>query len=159
MKTENIKISVACLEDLQEILYLQKQAFRTEAELHGNYDIEPLKQTYESILSDFNTYVFLKAECEGQIIGSVKYRELDDRVWIGKLIVDINYRRQGLGKRLLVEVEKVHPKAGKFHLLTAASSTHNIRLYESLGYQVCRQYQDTTQANLIMVEMAKTGNQ
>jgi len=158
MKNENIKISTAHLEDLAEILHLQKRAFITEAEMHGNYDIEPLTQTYESILSDFNSYVFLKAMCGDKIIGSVKYRVLEDKVWIGKLIVDIECRRQGLGRRLLKEVEKANPESEKFQLFTAATSTHNIRLYESVGYHVYRQYQDNKQSDLLMVEMIKIRN-
>ncbi len=155
MEKENINISAAGIADLEEILRLQKQAFITEAESHGNYDIEPLRQTYESILSDFDTCLFLKAVSGGKIIGSVKYKVLDDRVWIGKLIVDPGYRRRGLGRRLLAEVEKANPDAKKFQLFTAASSTHNIHLYESVGYKVCRQYQDDEQAGFLMVEMEK----
>jgi ribosomal protein S18 acetylase RimI-like enzyme len=152
---ENITISAAIKADLKEILHLQKQAFITEAELHGNYDIEPLRQTYESILSDFDPCRFLKAVSGGKIIGSVKYRALDDKVWIGKLMVDTGYRGRGLGKRLLAEVEKANPGAKKFQLFTAASSAHNIRLYESVGYSVCRHYQDDTQGGFLMVEMEK----
>ncbi len=155
MNIENINISTACSEDLEEILRLQKRAFQTEAEAHGNYDIEPLKQTYESILSDFNTHVFLKAVYKGEIIGSVKYRVWNDRVWIGKLIVNINNRGQGLGKRLLAEVERNNSGAKRFQLSTAASSLHNIRLYESAGYQICREYEDETQGGFSMVEMEK----
>ncbi len=153
--SNNIRIEPARIDDLNEILLLQKEAFRTEAEWHGNYDIEPLKQTYDSILSDFTTYIFLKATDGDKIIGSVKYRVLDDRVWLGKLIVHTGYRRQGLGKRLLREVEKANPFANKFQLFTAASSIHNIGLYESLGYKVCNTYLDENQANLMMVEMIK----
>jgi ribosomal protein S18 acetylase RimI-like enzyme len=154
-KNENTYISTARLEDLDEIFRLQKRAFRTEAELHGNYAIEPLMQTYESILSDFTSYVFLKVVYERKIIGSVKYRDWDDRVEIGKLIVDTRHRRQGLGRKLLAEVENANLQAKRFHLFTAATSTHNIRLYESVGYQVCRQYQDHAQAGFLMVEMEK----
>ncbi|HCC52404.1 MAG TPA: GNAT family N-acetyltransferase, partial [Porphyromonadaceae bacterium] len=105
MEKEKVSISIAGIADLKDILHLQKQAFITEAESHGNYDIEPLRQTYESILSDFNSCLFLKAVSGGKIIGSVKYKALDDRVWIGKLMVDTGYRGQGLGRRLLAEVE------------------------------------------------------
>jgi ribosomal protein S18 acetylase RimI-like enzyme len=155
MDNEDINISTAIIEDLKEIFHLQKQAFITEAEAHGNYDIEPLRQTYESILSDFDAYRFLKAVSGGKIIGSVKYSVLDDKVWIGKLMVDTSFRGQGLGRRLLAEVEKANPGAEKFQLFTAASSTHNIRLYESVGYSVCRQYQDDRQGGFLMVEMEK----
>ncbi len=155
MKYEDITISTANIDDLKKIFHLQKQAFITEAEAHGNYDIEPLRQTYESILSDFDCCTFLKAVSGGEIIASIKYRVYSDRVWIGKLMVDTGYRRRGLGKRLLAEVEKANPEAKKFQLFTAASSTHNIRLYESAGYKVCRQYQDEEQDGFLMVEMEK----
>ena len=59
---ENISISKAEYNDLDTILSLQKIAFLSEAELYGNYQIEPLHQTLESIQSDFSTYTFLKAE-------------------------------------------------------------------------------------------------
>lgn len=91
-----------------------------------------------------------------KIIGSVKYRILDDRVWIGKLIVDTAYRRQGLGKKLLLEVEKANLQTKKFQLFTAASSIHNILLYESIGYNIVRQYKDESQSDLFMVEMIKS---
>jgi len=151
----DIDIHIAYEEDLEEILRLQKRAFITEAKLHGNYDIEPLKQTYESISSDFLCHVFLKAVYDGKIIGSVKFKLSDDHVWVGKLIVDIEHRKQGLGRKLLTEIERLNPEAKKFQLFTAASSTHNIRLYESIGYQICGEYKDEKQADLILVEMEK----
>jgi len=150
-----IKIQFATIEDLPEILRLQKKAFLTEAESHGNYDIEPLKQTYESILLDFREHSFLKATDSSNIIGSIKYRKNGDTVWLGKLIVDQDYRGQGLGRRLLTEVEKLNPGITKFQLFTAASSIWNIRLYESVGYMVCGEYSDSGQSGLVMVEMMK----
>lgn len=155
MAIEGIQITVARAEDAAEILDLQKRAFVTEARAHGNYDIEPLKQTRESILADFETHTFLKAEIGGRIVGSVKYIVRDDRVWVGKLIVEIACRGCGLGRRLLGEVETLNPEAAGFQLFTAASSTHNIRLYESVGYRIVRQYSDEKQSGFVMVEMIK----
>jgi len=157
MNTKNIDMLIqrALQEDLAEILQLQKHAFLTEAESHGNYDIKPLKQTYESILADFSTHSFLKAIVDNKIIGSVKYRNLNDIVWIGKLIVDREFRGQGLGKRLLTEVERLNPDNTKFQLFTAASSSWNIHLYESVGYRICREFTDDRQAGIVMVEMLK----
>lgn len=151
----NIIVKQATLEDLSEILRVQKQAFKTEAELHGNYDIEPLNQTYDSILSDFDTYSFLKALHKDKIIGSVKYRVINETVWVGRLIVAANYRRQGLGKRLLLEVEKLNPEVTKFQLFAVASNNQYIRLYQSIGYEVFGKFIDKFQDGLELVEMIK----
>jgi len=155
----NLSILKATYNDLKEILLLQKLAFQTEAEAHGNYDIEPLKQTYESICEDFKTYTFLKITLNDRIIASVKSKINEGTVWVGKLIVSPNFRRKGLGKQLLNEVEKLYPEARRFQLFTAASSIHNIRLYESVGYKVIGEFTDDKQAELIMVEMAKEKTQ
>lgn len=142
-------------EDLNEILNLQKRAFLSEAESHGNYDIEPLRQTYESITSDFEIYTFLKAVHNGKIVGSIKFRTNGNTVWVGKLMVSPDHRKQGLGRRLLLEVEALNPTASRFQLFTAASSLNNVRLYESVGYQLVRQFDDETQAGMSFVEMIK----
>ncbi len=166
----NGKITVAGAEDAAEILDLQKRAFVTEAQAHGNWDIEPLRQTLEGVVADFESHTFLKAVevgdggdggdggafgSVGRIVGSVKFRVLDDRVWVGKLIVDIGCRGRGLGRRLLAEVEALNPGAARFQLFTAASSGHNIRLYESVGYRVVREFGDPAQDGFTMVEMIK----
>lgn len=152
----NETIFVAGAEDAAEILGLQKRAFVTEAQAHGKWDIEPLRQTLDEVVADFGSHTFLKAvDGDGKIVGSVKFRELDDRVWVGKLIVDTACRGRGLGRRLLARVEQLNPHAARFQLFTAASSGHNIRLYESVGYRVVREFSDPAQEGFVMVEMCK----
>ena len=55
----------ASLEDVSEILSLQKVSFTSEAELYNNFNIEPLTQTFESISEDFKEYTFLKVITPG----------------------------------------------------------------------------------------------
>ena len=74
--------------DLQEILQLQYLAYQSEAALFGSRDIPPLKQTLDEVIEEFNSGVILKMVDEnGVIIGSVRAKEIDGTVYIGKLIV------------------------------------------------------------------------
>jgi hypothetical protein len=49
----SVNIKKASIDDLEEILQLQKQAYISEAELYDDYDIKPLLQTLDDIKQDF----------------------------------------------------------------------------------------------------------
>ena len=72
-----MKISRAPIDDVEDILKLQKLAYRSEAERYGNYDIPPLRQTVEDIRSQFKTHIFLKAVSEGKIVGRLKIAPIE----------------------------------------------------------------------------------
>ena len=85
MNTANI--TKADLEDLKEILDLQYLAYQSEAELFGNKDIPPLKQTLDEVIGEYNSGIILKmTDDNGAIIGSVRARESEGTVYIGKLM-------------------------------------------------------------------------
>jgi hypothetical protein len=56
----SVNIKKASIDDLEEILQLQKQAYISEAELYDDYDIKPLLQTLDDIKQDFLKQDFLK---------------------------------------------------------------------------------------------------
>jgi hypothetical protein len=49
----SVNIKKASIDDLEEILQLQKQDYISEAELYDDYDIKPLLQTLDDIKQDF----------------------------------------------------------------------------------------------------------
>ncbi|HXT84840.1 MAG TPA: hypothetical protein VN704_11020 [Verrucomicrobiae bacterium] len=55
-----VDIKRASIDDLEEILQLQKQAYLSEADLYNNYNIKPLVQTLGNIKQDFSKQIFLK---------------------------------------------------------------------------------------------------
>jgi ribosomal protein S18 acetylase RimI-like enzyme len=128
-------ITRAQLIDIADILNLQKISFISEAKLYDNFNIEPLTQTFDSISKDFNDYIFLKAVYQNKIIGSVKGRQTPEYCWIGRLIVHPEFQNNGIGKRLMLEIEKEFPNTKQFLLCTGYKSFKNIALYESIGYK------------------------
>lgn len=119
--------------DLPEILQLQYLAYQSEAALFGSRDIPPLKQTLEELNTEYDHGVILKMADGGRIIGSVRAREQDGTVYIGKLMVHPDYQRRGYGSQLLAEIERLFP-GERYELFTSSRSTDNLRLYQKQGY-------------------------
>ena len=121
--------------DLQEILRLQYLAYQSEAALFGSKDIPPLKQTIEEVIAEYREGIILKMVDEnGVIIGSVRAKESNGTVYIGKLMVHPDHRRSGYGARLLAEVEQFYP-GKRYELFTSSRSIDNIKLYQKSGYK------------------------
>ena len=133
---ENMTIEKADMEDLEEILKLQYLAYQSEAALFGTMDIPPLKQTLEEVRQEYQNGVILKMISEDRkILGSVRAREENGIVSIGKLMVHPDHRGRGCGTRLLAEIENCFP--GKmYELFTSTRSEANIRLYQRNGYRI-----------------------
>ena len=130
-----MEITKAQKEDLQEILSLQYLAYQNEAALFGSKDIPPLKQTLEEVIREYEEGIILKmTDDDGVIKGSVRAKEKDGTVYIGKLMVHPDQRRKGFGRKLLSEIESYFP-GRRYELFTSTRSEDNIRLYESCGYK------------------------
>ncbi|MBP0971379.1 MAG: GNAT family N-acetyltransferase [Oscillospiraceae bacterium] len=121
--------------DLPEILQLQYLAYQSEAALYGSKEIPPLKQTLAELTAEFESGVILKMIADGKIIGSVRAKEQDGTVFIGKLMVHPAYQRRGYGSALLAAVEGCFP-GKRYELFTGTRSTDNIRLYQKHGYTI-----------------------
>ena len=121
--------------DLQEILRLQYLAYQSEAALFGSKDIPPLKQTIDEVIAEYSEGIILKMVDEnGTIIGSVRAKESNGTVYIGKLMVHPDHRCNGFGTRLLAEVEQFYP-GKRYELFTSTRSIDNIKLYQNSGYK------------------------
>jgi N-acetylglutamate synthase-like GNAT family acetyltransferase len=130
-----MKIEKASIEDLGEILELQKLAYRSEAEIYNDYSIPPLTQTFNEIIEDFLSYTFLKIVKDNKIIGSVRAFNENDTCYIGKLIVHPNFQNKGIGTKLLKEVEAKFENVNRYELFTGYKSEKNLHLYQKLGYK------------------------
>ncbi len=138
--------------DLEAILELQYLAYQSEAKLLNNPDIPPLKQTLENVVNEFQKGIILKAVDENNvIIGSVRAYSENGNVHIGKLIVHPQKQRNGIGTKLLLEIEKEYPNR-RYELFTSTKSMGNIRLYERLGYKIFKEKPITKELQFVYLE-------
>ncbi|CAM5464058.1 N-acetyltransferase OS=Streptomyces antimycoticus OX=68175 GN=SANT12839_077450 PE=4 SV=1 [Streptomyces antimycoticus] len=133
----SVTISAATADDAEQILKLQYLCYQGEAELYGDYSIEPLTQSLDDLRAERGGCV-LVARLGAEVVGSVR-GVVDDKgtAAIGKLIVHPRMQRHGLGGRLLAAIEErlTEERAAKrYRLFTGHRSEGNLRLYRRYGY-------------------------
>ncbi len=123
-------------EDAGEMLTLQRAAYLTEAAAHNDFDLPPLTQTLTELEDELAdpTVTALGIRENGRLIGAVRLRRSGSVVELGRLIVAPDQQGQGIGTRLLLHAETVHPEAQEMRLFTGEHSIANIRLYTHHGY-------------------------
>ncbi|MDF9812175.1 GNAT family N-acetyltransferase [Streptomyces sp. SPB162] len=135
----SVTISTADQGDAEKILKLQYLCYQSEAELYGDYSIEPLTQTFEALRAELAQGCVLVARLGDEVVGSVRGVVDDDgTARIAKLIVHPRMQRHGLGGRLLHAVEErlsAESEAKRYRLFTGHRSDLNLRLYRKLGYE------------------------
>ncbi|GAA2308417.1 GNAT family N-acetyltransferase [Streptomyces kunmingensis] len=134
----SVTISAATEADTEQILKLQYLCYQSEAQLYGDYSIEPLTQSLDSVRAELTRGTVLVARLGDEVVASVRGTVgADGTARIDKLIVHPRMQRHGLGGRLLAAVESSLGAAGtakRFELLTGHRSEHNLRLYRKHGY-------------------------
>lgn len=152
MRTPSMMISLAEKKDLNSILELQKACYMEEAELYDDFSIPPLTQTLESIESDFEKGKVLKLSSNGKIVGSVRGSLDSGTCKIGRLIVRKEFRNQGLGTKLMNQIESQFDVAERFELFTGHKSARNLSLYNRLGYLEFRKLRINEKLELVFLE-------
>ncbi|MFC1762717.1 GNAT family N-acetyltransferase [Planctomycetota bacterium] len=128
-------VEPASIDDAQEILALQQAAFREVAESYDDFTIPPLTETLDDTRLAFSQQTFLKVTMGGRIIGSIRAYHEGDVCYVGRLIVEPAYRRQGIGTALLLSIEGAFPESEYYELFTGHQSEETLCLYERLGYE------------------------
>lgn len=142
-------------EDAATILELQKLAYQIEAQLYNDFNIPPLTQTLDELKSDINGKIFLKAQAEGTIVGSVRGYEEGSVCFIERLIVHPDFQGQGIGTALLEQIESCFGHAQRFELFTGHRSERNIHLYERLGYKIFKNQEINRNLSFVFMEKHK----
>lgn len=134
----SVTISAATAQDAEQILKLQYLCYQSEAELYGDYSIEPLTQTLDALRAELAGGHGLVARLGDEVVASVRGGvDASGTARIAKLIVHPRMQRHGIGGRLLTAIETkfaADPAARRFQLFTGHRSEGNLRLYRSHGY-------------------------
>ncbi|QKW18689.1 GNAT family N-acetyltransferase [Kitasatospora sp. NA04385] len=135
----SVIIAAARPEEAEQILKLQYLGYQSEAELYGDWTLEPLTQSLESLKAEMSEHRVLVARLGDEVVGSVRgWVDGNGVGQIGRLVVHPRMQRHGLGRRLLEALETqlaADGAVGGFELFTGHRSLGNLRLYRRLGYR------------------------
>ncbi|HOS33184.1 MAG TPA: GNAT family N-acetyltransferase [Spirochaetota bacterium] len=134
-----MEIKLAIFDDLNEILELQKLCYLENAERYNDNTIQPLTQSINEIQEEFKIQTFLKIMYNSKIIGSVRAFVNNDTCFIGKLIVHPDYQNIGIGKKLMLKIEKIFNSVKRFELFTGYKDEKNLYFYKKLGYSIFKE--------------------
>ncbi len=122
--------------DLQSLVKLYKQFWGEESNL------EKMKMKFKEIKDNPN-YIFLCAIIDETIVGSITgiiceelYGKCKPFLIMEDLVVDKKDRNMGIGRALMIELEKISKKwdCTQILFITEANRKDAISFYESLGY-------------------------
>lgn len=154
---EEVVIRRAVAADAVATHELQQLAYRSEAELYGDWSISPLVEPLESTVKAVAEQNVLKATHGGRIVGSVRGRQVGEDCFVGRLIVHPELQGRGIGSCLMAALEDAMPRARRFELFTGERSERNIGLYKKLGYAELRRAPLTDKVVLVYLEKVRTG--
>lgn len=129
-------ISLAAIEDVPALLRLQREAFRPRAIELDWLDAFPMVEGLESAMEEFRKNTTIKLSLsDGTIIGSIRgCMEDEDTLYLSRLMVHPDHKRQGHGTRLMLRLMELMPHQRAW-LYASELEPEVVRMYERLGFR------------------------
>jgi ribosomal protein S18 acetylase RimI-like enzyme len=152
---DDVRIERADPADAGEILTLQRAAYVTEAQLHGDPFLPSLVESVEQVRKTIVGSLVLKAMVGTRIAGAVRGRINDRTCLVARLAVAPDLQGTGIGRALMRALEEeAAGLADACVLFTGHLSEYNLRLYRRLGYG--ETHRERVADHLMLVHMRKT---
>jgi ribosomal protein S18 acetylase RimI-like enzyme len=147
-----MEIVKAQINDLAEILNLQKLCYHENAIRYNDFSLDPLTQTLSDVNEEFAKKIVLKAVEGGKIIGSIRAFDKDGTCHIGRVIVHPDYQNRGIGKLLMGKIESFFKISDRFELHTGFRDVKNLFFYTKLGYNKFKEQKATENLTMVFFE-------
>ena len=127
----DIQIREFRIEDYDNLITLWERA-NLEHKPKGRDRQDKIEKEYKQ-----NTSIFLVAELNGELIGSVFGSHDGRKGWINRLAVDPEFRKKDIARKLVYEVEKRLDEIGIdiIACLIEGWNKDSMRVFEKLGYE------------------------
>ncbi|CAN5920813.1 GNAT family N-acetyltransferase [soil metagenome] len=149
----DLDIAPARAGDADEIIALQRAAYRIEAERYDDFGLPPLTETPTDLVAALDTHTVLVARRhDGAVVGTARARIRGDTAHIARLSVRPDLHGHGIGRQLLRAIEQATAPVRRYELFTGHRSDRNLRMYERAGYRRVRNAPQSDAVVLIYLE-------
>lgn len=127
------------VDDLTEILMIQKQSFKSLYETYQDDDTSPYKEGLAEIHRRFNMsdswYYFI--EYESKRVGFVRivFNSDHTQARISPIAILPDYKGKGYGRSAMLDIEQRFPTVREWHLDTIKEEADLVAFYLKLGYK------------------------
>jgi GNAT superfamily N-acetyltransferase len=135
-----------------ELLTLQRAAYVSEAQLYDDVRLPALVQTLDELVGELDASTCVGAWEGTRLVGSVRSRERDGVLHVGRLVVAPDLQGRGIGTCLLSAAEAA-TRLARATLFTGHLSLANLRLYRRHGY--VESHRETLRPGLELVHLVK----
>jgi ribosomal protein S18 acetylase RimI-like enzyme len=116
-----------------QLLELQREAYRVEADLVGSDDIPPLRETLPELQACAET--FLGALADGVLAGAISWKLDGDTIDLHRLVVRPAHFRSGIGVALVRAALAAEPSVRRAIVQTGAANAPAVALYRQEGFE------------------------
>lgn len=131
-----MQIKRARAEDAQAVLYLVREAYARWVPVIGREPM-PMKVDYDQAIREHEIDLL---HDDGELLALIETIANPDHLFIENIAVAPAHQGKGLGRRLLAHAQgkAIEAKLPQLRLLTNAAFEANVRLYQSVGFQIDR---------------------
>ena len=132
----NIELKRVTINDINEIIKMQKESFKILLERYNDGDLNPYNESFEKVKYKIENYYYYFIVIDGEKVGAIAINDKKDgtRKKIAPIYILPRFQNKGYGQLAMKEAEKIHGESN-WKLDTILEEKGNCHLYEKFGYK------------------------
>ena len=132
----NIELKRVTINDINEIIKMQKESFKALLDRYNDGDINPYNESFDKVKYKIENYYYYFIVINGEKVGAIAVNDKKDgtKKKIAPIYILPRFQNKGYGQLAMKEVERIHGEAN-WKLDTILEEKGNCHLYEKFGYK------------------------
>jgi ribosomal protein S18 acetylase RimI-like enzyme len=131
-----LKIEKTKINEVHELLAIQKKAFRPDLKKYKDYKTNPASEEVDFLIYRINHSMHYTIFIDGTIAGGICIiKRSDTHFRLFRIFISPEYQNKGLGSNIISKMESTFPKVKTWSLNTPKDNRRNRHFYEKLGYK------------------------